>query len=51
LSFWTALFIVYHSEFFPVKYLQESEIKHGRVAMLAVVGFIVSEIVHLPGAG
>eukprot|EP00612_Vaucheria_litorea_P005946 CAMPEP_0171461536 /NCGR_PEP_ID=MMETSP0945-20130129/5943_1 /TAXON_ID=109269 /ORGANISM="Vaucheria litorea, Strain CCMP2940" /LENGTH=172 /DNA_ID=CAMNT_0011987899 /DNA_START=332 /DNA_END=850 /DNA_ORIENTATION=+ len=38
------------SEYFPVEYLRESELKHGRVAMLAVVGFIVSEIIHLPGA-
>lgn len=34
---------------FPVKFMRESEIKHGRVAMLAVVGWLVSEVVHLPG--
>lgn len=34
---------------FPVKFMRESEIKHGRIAMLAVVGWLVSEVVHLPG--
>ncbi|KAJ8904379.1 hypothetical protein NDN08_000898 [Rhodosorus marinus] len=31
------------------KWLQESEIKHGRICMLATLGFIVQEFVHLPG--
>lgn len=35
---------------FPVKFMRESELKHGRVAMLAVVGWLVSEVVHVPGA-
>ncbi|CAN0534902.1 unnamed protein product, partial [Scytosiphon promiscuus] len=34
---------------FPAKCLQEGELKNGRVAMLAFVGFLVSEVVHLPG--
>ncbi|CAM9777687.1 unnamed protein product [Ectocarpus sp. 4 AP-2014] len=34
---------------FPAKFMRESEIKHGRIAMLAVVGWLVSEVVHLPG--
>lgn len=34
---------------FPVKFMREAELKHGRVAMLAVVGWIVSEVVHVPG--
>lgn len=37
------------AEIFPVKFMRESELKHGRVAMLAVVGWLVSEVVHLPG--
>lgn len=35
---------------FPVKFMREAELKHGRVAMLAVVGWLVSEVVHVPGA-
>mmetsp|Transcript_10181 Transcript_10181/g.21339 ORF Transcript_10181/g.21339 Transcript_10181/m.21339 type:complete len:211 (-) Transcript_10181:219-851(-) len=31
------------------RFLQECEIKHGRICMLAAVGFIVQEFVHLPG--
>ena len=38
------------ADIFPVKYLREAELKHGRVAMLAVVGWLVSEVVHIPGA-
>ncbi|CAN0480314.1 unnamed protein product, partial [Ectocarpus sp. 12 AP-2014] len=34
---------------FPAEFMRESEIKHGRIAMLAVVGWLVSEVVHLPG--
>lgn len=37
------------AEIFPVKFMREAELKHGRVAMLAVVGWLVSEVVHLPG--
>lgn len=32
-----------------VPWFRESEIKHGRTAMLAVVGFIVQDFVRLPG--
>ena len=32
-----------------VKYLQEAEIKHGRIAMLAVVGAIVQDVYRFPG--
>ena len=31
-----------------VKWLQESEIKHGRVAMLAALGFVSSEFINFP---
>ncbi|CAN0571232.1 unnamed protein product, partial [Ectocarpus sp. 12 AP-2014] len=34
---------------FPAKAMQEGELKNGRVAMLAFVGYLVSEVVHLPG--
>eukprot|EP00177_Eucheuma_denticulatum_P008673 GFKZ01015770.1.p2 GENE.GFKZ01015770.1~~GFKZ01015770.1.p2 ORF type:complete len:221 (+),score=35.39 GFKZ01015770.1:462-1124(+) len=36
------------TELMDVKWLQESEIKHGRVCMLAFVGMLVQEFVHLP---
>jgi len=32
-----------------VKFLQEAEIKHGRIAMLAVTGAIVQDVVRFPG--
>lgn len=38
------------AEVFPVKFMREAELKHGRIAQLAVVGWLVSEIVHVPGA-
>ena len=37
------------SDFIPVKFLQEAELKHSRIAMLAVVGFIATEAIKLPG--
>ena len=33
----------------PVSYLQEAEIKHCRIAMLATLGWIVADFFHLPG--
>jgi hypothetical protein len=42
------------SEYFPMDYLREAEIKHGRVCMAAVVGFITTDlgiIVHPLGQG
>ncbi len=36
------------SENFDIKWLQESEIKHGRVAMLATAGFMVQQFVSFP---
>lgn len=33
----------------PLPYLQEAEIKHCRIAMLATLGWIVADFVHLPG--
>jgi light-harvesting complex I chlorophyll a/b binding protein 4 len=37
------------SEFFDIKWLRESELKHGRAAMLATVGFVVQQYYTLPG--
>ncbi|GJQ08464.1 hypothetical protein GpartN1_g255.t1 [Galdieria partita] len=37
------------SNIIDLRYLRESELKHCRIAMLAVVGFIVQEFIHLPG--
>jgi len=37
------------AEFFDIKFLREAELKHGRVAMLAIVGIITQEFFHLPG--
>ena len=42
------------SEYFPMDYLREAEIKHGRIAMCAIVGFITTDlgfIVHPLGKG
>merc|ERR1719223_1639265 len=36
------------SDTWDIKWLQEAEIKHGRVAMLATVGFVATEFVALP---
>lgn len=37
------------SNWIDVKFLQEAEIKHCRVAMLGVLGFVASEFFQLPG--
>jgi len=37
------------SNYFDMKWLREAEIKHGRVSMLATLGFVAQEFVHLPG--
>jgi len=37
------------SEYFDMKWLVESEIKHGRAAMLATVGFVMQQYWTLPG--
>lgn len=36
------------SNFFDVKFLQEAEIKHSRICMLAVLGMIITEFYTLP---
>jgi len=38
------------SDTFDIKWMREAEIKHGRVAMLATVGFLVTSTFTLPGA-
>jgi hypothetical protein len=41
------------SDYFPMDYLRESELKHGRICMMAVVGYICTDvgiIVHPLGA-
>ena len=38
------------SNYLDIKWLRESELKHGRITMLAVAGILVQEFVHLPGA-
>mmetsp|Transcript_11334 Transcript_11334/g.21213 ORF Transcript_11334/g.21213 Transcript_11334/m.21213 type:complete len:204 (-) Transcript_11334:405-1016(-) len=37
------------SDYFDMKWLRESEIKHGRAAMLATLGFVVQEYITIPG--
>jgi len=37
------------SEYFDIKWLREAELKNGRSAMLACLGFVAQEFVHLPG--
>jgi light-harvesting complex I chlorophyll a/b binding protein 4 len=37
------------SDYFDIKWMRESELKHGRAAMLAVVGFVGQQYVTLPG--
>ena len=37
------------SDYFDMKWLRESELKHGRAAMLATVGFVVQQFITLPG--
>mmetsp|Transcript_31756 Transcript_31756/g.43329 ORF Transcript_31756/g.43329 Transcript_31756/m.43329 type:complete len:205 (+) Transcript_31756:50-664(+) len=37
------------SDFIDVKFLREAELKHGRIAMLATLGFVATEFIKLPG--
>ena len=36
------------TEKYDIKWLREAELKHGRVSMLAVLGTLVQEVIHLP---
>jgi len=40
---------LYLSDFLDIKFLREAELKHGRICMLASVGYMVQEFVALPG--
>ena len=40
---------LYFSDFLDIKWLREAELKHGRVCMLASVGYMFQELVGLPG--
>lgn len=37
------------SDYFDMKWLRESEIKHGRAAMLACLGFVAQQYITIPG--
>lgn len=37
------------SDFFDIRWLREAELKHARICMLAVTGFVASEFFQLPG--
>lgn len=37
------------SEYFDIKWMRESEIKHSRISMLAVAGFVVQQFITIPG--
>lgn len=37
------------SDMYDIKWMREAELKHGRVAMLAVVGYLTTQFVTLPG--
>merc|ERR1719183_907061 len=37
------------SDNFDMKWLREAEIKHGRIAMNAALGFVIQEFVTIPG--
>jgi len=39
---------LYFSDFLDIKWLREAELKHGRICMLASVGYIVQEFYSLP---
>ena len=39
------------SNYFDLKWLREAELKHGRISMLATLGFVVQEKTHLPLPG
>jgi light-harvesting complex I chlorophyll a/b binding protein 1 len=37
------------TEILPIEWLREAEIKHARVSMIAVVGFVFTDFYHFPG--
>jgi len=40
---------LYLSEFIDIKWAREAELKHGRICMLAATGYMVQELVSIPG--
>jgi len=39
---------LYFSDFLDIKFLREAELKHGRICMLASVGYLVQEFIGIP---
>lgn len=49
-GYWDPLNLAADGDAAKFKFYREVEIKHGRVAMLAVVGYLIQEVARFPGA-